>query len=212
MNGTGRKLLIFFRKQKGNVAKPFWIALDALLIQQKYGYSDEEMVFQIQENSYLQFFTGLPDFRDDKPFDSSTMVFFRKRLTIEKLISVNKTIIASHESKTEVSDSTDDDDSNGLSNKGTLMPDTNCAPSYINYPQDIGLLNDVRLNVEKTIDDLFQVYRFPKPRTYRKITHKQLDYVTRDIRYIKEMKATGISLSKKQVLDFDIIQHILEQQ
>lgn len=225
-----------FESNKGNVAKPFRTAFGALLIQQEYGYSDEEAVLQIQENPYLQFFIGLPGYQDEKPFDSSTMVYFRKRLTAEKLMAINETILAGHEGETEASDSTDDDDSdgNGSSNKGTLMLDATCAPSYIKYPQDIGLLNDARLPAEKIIDELCQDYGLPKPRTYRKVARKeylsiakrkkktkqvirkairkQLGYVARDVRYIKEMQATGISLSKKQALDFDIIQQILGQQ
>ena len=41
----------------GNVAKPLQLALGACLIRREYGYSDEEIVLQIQENPYLQYFT-----------------------------------------------------------------------------------------------------------------------------------------------------------
>ena len=47
-----------FPSNTGNVAKPLRLALGALLIQQEYGYSDEEIVLQIQENPYLQYFCG----------------------------------------------------------------------------------------------------------------------------------------------------------
>ena len=90
-----------FESNKGNVAKPFRTAFGALLIQQEYGYSDEETVLQIQENPYLQFFIGLPGYQDEKPFDSSTMVYFRKRLTAEKLMAINETILAGHEGEVE---------------------------------------------------------------------------------------------------------------
>ena len=39
-----------FPSKTGNVAKPLRLALGALFIQQEYGYSDEEIVLQIQEN------------------------------------------------------------------------------------------------------------------------------------------------------------------
>ena len=42
-----------FPSETGNVAKPLQLALGACLIQREYGYSDEEIVLQIQENPYL---------------------------------------------------------------------------------------------------------------------------------------------------------------
>ena len=70
-----------FPSKTGNVAKPLRLALGALLIQQEYCYSDEEIVLQIQEDPYLQYFCGYSGFDDTKPpFDSSSMVHFRKRI------------------------------------------------------------------------------------------------------------------------------------
>lgn len=62
----------------GNVAKPLRMALGALIIQTKFQYSDRELVEQITENPYLQYFTGLPGYQEEPPFDASTMVLFRK--------------------------------------------------------------------------------------------------------------------------------------
>ena len=42
----------------GNVAKPLQLALGTCLIQREFGCSDEEIVLQIQENPYLQYFCG----------------------------------------------------------------------------------------------------------------------------------------------------------
>ena len=47
-----------FTNRKGNVAKPLRLALGACIIQAEYGYSDEEIALQIQENLYLQYFCG----------------------------------------------------------------------------------------------------------------------------------------------------------
>jgi IS5 family transposase len=47
-----------FPCEKGNVAKPLRLALGACIIQTEYGYSDEEIGLQIQENPYLQYFYG----------------------------------------------------------------------------------------------------------------------------------------------------------
>ena len=60
----------------------------------EYGYSDEEIALQIQENPYLQYFCGYPGYDDEKlPFDPSLMVYFRKRLTPEVLGEINEMIV-----------------------------------------------------------------------------------------------------------------------
>ena len=93
-----------FTNRKGNVAKPLRLALGACIIQAEYGYSDEEVILQIQETAYLQFFCGYTEYNDEKPpFDSSSMVYFRKRLTPEVLGEINEMIIRNSESKETVS-------------------------------------------------------------------------------------------------------------
>lgn len=82
-----------FESGTGNPAKPLRLALGALLIQTEYGYSDDETALQIQEGPYLQYFCGLPEYRDELPFDGSTMVWFRKRLTAEILGEINELIL-----------------------------------------------------------------------------------------------------------------------
>lgn len=54
--------------------------------------SDEEIVLQIQENPYLQCICGYPGYGDEKlPFDTSLMVYFRKRVTV--LGEINEMIV-----------------------------------------------------------------------------------------------------------------------
>lgn len=86
-----------FRGIKGQVAKSARLALGALLIQIEYGYSDEETVEQIKENPYLQFFCGLPGYRYCRPFEASSMVRFRKRITPEHIADINERIIRNAE-------------------------------------------------------------------------------------------------------------------
>lgn len=64
-----------FENHKGRKAKPVRMALGALLIQQKCGYSDKETVEQIQENPYLQYFIGLKEYQEQPVFDPSLMVY-----------------------------------------------------------------------------------------------------------------------------------------
>ena len=45
---------------------------------------------QITENPYLQYFIGLPGYQEEPPFDASTLVLFRKRLTHEIIMEANE--------------------------------------------------------------------------------------------------------------------------
>ena len=66
-----------FPSGTGNVAKPLRMALGALIIQTKFQFSDRELVEQITENPYLQYFIGFPGYQEEAPFDASTLVLFR---------------------------------------------------------------------------------------------------------------------------------------
>jgi hypothetical protein len=82
----------FAQSGQGAPAKPFRLALGALIIKEKLGITDEETVEQICENPYLQFLIGMEGFRDETPFDPSMMVHFRKRITPEMLGEINERI------------------------------------------------------------------------------------------------------------------------
>ncbi len=45
---------------------------------------------QITENPYLKYFIGLPGYQETPPFDASTLVLFRKRITAEMLNEANE--------------------------------------------------------------------------------------------------------------------------
>lgn len=74
----------------GNEAKPFRMALGALLIKEKLGISDRDVVQQIRETPHLQYLIGMEGYRDEEPFDSSLMVHFRKRITVDMLNEINE--------------------------------------------------------------------------------------------------------------------------
>jgi len=203
-----------FANKKGNVAKALRMALGALIIQTEYGYSDEETVLQIQETGYLQFFCGYKEYDDSNPpFDASTMVYFRKRLTPEILGEINELIIqkASEpekkseaetipEEKKDTDEANDSDDDHHQpkppANNGTLIVDATCAPSNIAYPQDLSLLNEGREKLEQIIDELYDPQDGVKPRTYRKQAHRDYLKTARKRRKIaKEIwKAVGKQL------------------
>ncbi len=82
-----------FSEKMGPVAKPFRMALGALIIKEKLGNSDREIVEQIRENPYLQYFLGMPSYSNDVPFDASLMVYFRERIDQDMVNKVNKKMV-----------------------------------------------------------------------------------------------------------------------
>jgi hypothetical protein len=172
--------------------KPARMALGALIIKERLGTSDEETVEQIMENPYLQFFLGYKEYTDERPFDSSTMVYFRKRFTVEMLTEINEAIVAKatgmdekDEDKSDDEDissgdeitSNDGDSGNDSppANSGKLLIDATCTPADITYPTDLKLLNDAREKTEEIIDAMHRpmVGKHKKPRTYRQKARKQ---------------------------------------
>ena len=75
-----RSYTVRLNEDRGAPALSAGIALGSLIIKEKLGLSDEETVEQVRENPYLQYFLGYEAYHDKRPFDSSMMVHFRKRL------------------------------------------------------------------------------------------------------------------------------------
>lgn len=67
-----------FPSHTGMPAKPLRMALGSPLIQKQYHYPDEELVEQIRENPYYQYFIGLPGYEDKISFVPLLLVEFRK--------------------------------------------------------------------------------------------------------------------------------------
>ena len=57
-----------FPSKTGMPAKPLRMALGSLLIQKQLGFSDRELVEEITENPYFQYFIGLPGYQMEAPF------------------------------------------------------------------------------------------------------------------------------------------------
>jgi len=209
-----------FLSDTGNVAKPLRMALGALIIQTKFQFSDRELVEQITENPYLQYFIGLPGYQEDAPFDASTLVLFRKRISAEMLMEVNEYLLARKDDDNNTPPSSgksgDNDALKEDTNKGALTLDATCAPENIRYPQDISLLNEAREKLETIIYRFCKPYGLPLPRRYRrcarkdylafakskkhsakkirKALRKQLGYVARDIGYLEKFMSDGYAM------------------
>lgn len=205
------KYAALFPSKKGMPAKPLRTALGSLLIQKQFQYSDRELVEQIRENPYFQYFIGLPGYQDAIPFVPSLLVEFRKRLTAEVLEEINEMIIEYNTPDNPPPAGGDNDgggSDKGESNSGTLILDATCAPQNISYPQDVNLLNEAREHLEKMIDIICYEQNYYKPRMYREKARKdylnlakckkrtakkirraikaQLQYIRRDLGYIDD--------------------------
>jgi len=220
----------------GAPAKPFRMALGALIIKEKLGISDRETVEQIRENPYLQYFIGLSNYSNNIPFDPSLMVYFRERISQNLVHKINQRMV---KKKPEVS-TEEGAEKRGVENRGKLILDASCAPSDISYPTDLGLLNQARELTEKIIDNLYQPIQGSgekKPRTYRKKARKdylavarkrkpsqnqireaikkQLEYLRRNLGNIEKLIEKGSSLSKlskKQYKNLLVITELYRQQ
>ena len=201
-----KKYSRLFKGKNGRVAKPLRLALGSLIIQTKYQYSDRELVEQLTENPYYQYFIGLPGYQEEPPIDASTLVLFRKRLKMDIILEANEYMLDAVKEKRS-SDKKDDDHTNPPSgggcdgqdtkqehspeNKGTMMLDATCAPSNIRYPQDFSLLNEAREKLETIIIRFCKAYGLSKPRMYRRVARKNyLALAKAKKRSTKKIRAT----------------------
>jgi len=226
---------LFAQSGQGAPAKPFRMALGALLIKEKLNITDEETVSQIRENPYLQFLLGMESFRDEEPFEASMMVHFRKRITGEMLSDINERI---HQELVKKKQKDTPTEGEAEVTRGKLLVDATCTPADIRYPTDLSLLNEAREKTERIITLLHQplLGKEKKPRTYRQIARKdylavtkkrkpgkkairkgirkQLQYIQRNLNLIQELsqKTPVSNLSNKNYRDLLVIQELYRQQ
>ena len=209
----------------GQPAKPIRMAVGSLMLREKLQLSDEELVQQIRENHYLQYFLGFKSYQDEQPFDPSVLTKWRKRFTAEILQDINRMIVKHQkESKTKPPE---DGGKHGKStraemqagkeeakNEGKMIIDATCAPADIKYPTDLGLLNDAREKTEEMIDVLHAplVTLRKKPRTYREKARKAYLAIAKQKRPQKNAirKAIGKQLRyiKRNLQMIDVLEQL----
>lgn len=231
-----------FPSDTGTVAKPARVAFGSLVIKETLGLSDEETVEQIRENPYLQYFLGYRDYTNNKPFDPSLMVHFRKRFSLDKLNELNERICRQKKKDDDPPATTrqaDGESSNEVpKNTGKLIMDATCVPADIRYPTDLGLLNEARQKTEHIIDTLFEALRgkVAKPRTYRNVARgrylavakmrkarkkplrkaigQQLRYLHRNLKNIARLAEyySASPLILRQGIDLETVKELYRQQ
>ena len=175
------------------------IVLGSIIIKHLCDLPDREVIAQIQENVYMQYFVGLSSFTNEAVFDPSLFVEIRNRLGLEQINQISERIMRlsmiksfgsddkmgqihkntpsdNNQDTTNSSDNSElkDESTNKTQNKGKMIIDATACPQNIAYPTDLGLLNDAREKAEELIDVLYKKkLHGEKPRTYRKIARKQ---------------------------------------
>lgn len=227
------------------------IVLGALIIKHHEELSDEGTIESIKENLYMQYFLGLSSFKRDAVFAPSLFVEIRKRLGLDYWQEIND-IIIKHNTPENKNDTEENNGNNRHlhtdeisnvpniqePNNGTINIDATIVEQDIQYPTDLGILNESREKAEEIIDIICLKTNQEKPRTYRitarkkylnvakkkRRTHKeirkavrmQLNFVNRDLQYINTLLSGYSDLNslfnKHELKYLQVINEVYRQQ
>ena len=220
--------------KNGAVTTDARIVLGALIIKHHESLSDEGTIEAIKENIYMQCFIGLPSFKTESVFAPSLFVEIRKRLGLDYWREINE-IIIKHNSPNKKED---DEPTDLLGNKGTINIDATIVEQDIQYPTDLGILNESREKLEELIGVICAKTGQARPRLYRirarkqylnvakkkKRTHKiirkavgqQLNYVSRNLKKVEllltDYNSTDWIFTKHELKYLQVIQEVYRQQ
>ena len=132
----------FSKEDMGSPAKSSRLALGALILKERLGVTDRELVEQIAENPYLQYFLGLMAYQAEAPFHHSLLTTFRKRFSHDSLGKINDVIarLIADAQPTEdelTQDERVDEKGEGEPTppKGQLLVDAPVYPQILNIPR-----------------------------------------------------------------------------
>lgn len=200
----------------GRPAKDAQLILGLLLLKHMTKLSDREIIAEVMENPYMQAFCGFHTMATSATPDPSTLTRVRQRLgpkffqELEKktyAVLIERRIIKA---------------------KG-MLADATVFPEEIKFPTDVGLLNDVRRRLVRTIRKLGgkmrtrrrkaeQDYlRFAKTkRKTKKIIHRakkaMLQYVRRNVVQLGGLLSNVRHVEKKIPERFAVAKEIFRQQ
>lgn len=184
----------------GRPAKDGQLVIGLLLLKHMTGLSDRELVAEVLENPYMQAFCGFRSMATEEVLDASTLAKIRGKLGLsffrymeEKTyeVLIERRIIRA---------------------RGMLM-DATVFPEAVKYPTDVGLLNDVREWLVKSIRKLGNALGVKRVRTYKRKARQEylkfakkkaktkktiarakkamLQYVRRNLRQMRELVETA---------------------
>jgi IS5 family transposase len=169
----------------GRPAKDAQLVIGLLLLKHMTGLSDEAVVEEVLENPYMQAFCGFREFATEDILDSSTLTKMRERLGLEFFKALErktyKVLI----------------DRKIIRAKGMIV-DATVFPEEIKYPNDVGLLNNVREWLVKQIKRIGKALGKNGIRTYRRTARKE--YLNFSKKKTKTKRA--IAKAKKAMLQY----------
>jgi IS5 family transposase len=208
----------------GRPAKDAQLVIGLLLLKHMTGLSDEGIVQDVLENPYMQAFCGFEKFVTKEILDPSTLTKQRERLGLaffKQLEAKTYKLLI---------------DRRIIKGKGMLV-DATVFPEKIKYPNDVGLLNDVRVwlvrHIKRIGKSIGKEYRtrprearkeylnFSKKKTKTKKTirkgkKKMLQYVRRNLKQLKDaieqVKVTGRQVKRDIIERLQVAEKIYHQQ
>ena len=125
-------------KDTGRPSKSIRLMLGLLIIKHKYGIADEELIERLKGDIYFQYFCGFDSFIDgDSIPDSSSLTYFRKRLTPKILQKIENAIAIKLIKKLP------------KKRRHSIMVDSTCMPANVTFPTDTKILSKT---YEKLVD------------------------------------------------------------
>ena len=168
----------------GRPATDAQLVIGLLLLKHMTGLSDVGVVQDVLENPYMQAFCGFEKFVTEEILDPSTLTKMRERLGLEFFKELeNKTYKMLIDRKI-------------IRAKGMLV-DATVFPEKIKYPNDVGLLNDVKEWLDRQIKKLGKIVG-KKYRTYPRRSRKEYLNFTKKKTKTKKV----INKAKKQMLQY----------
>lgn len=208
----------------GRPAKDSRLIIGLMLLKHLTGLSDEDVVMSVRENPYQQVFCGLDVFKTGTFIESSTLTKQRKRLGVKFFAELEaKTYQALIDKK--------------IIRGKAMFVDATVFPENIKYPNDVGLLNDVREWLVKTVKSVggtlgktvrtyarkarqvfldFSKKKVKKKKTIEKAKKKMIQYVRRNLsqlgKLIAEAHKRGVGITASLMKRLEVAKTIFEQQ
>jgi len=175
----------------GRPGKDARLVIGLLLLKHMTDTSDREIVADVLENPYMQAFCGLEQFATGEILEPSTLTRMREKLGPEFFRTLEKKTYAVLVER------------RIIKGKGMLV-DATVFPEEIKYPNDVGLLNDVREWIVRTIKRLggkkrtgsrkarkeylsFAKKKIKAKKVIRQAKKRMMQHVRRNLRQIREV-------------------------
>lgn len=187
--------------KKGAGNKPARMIIGAIIIQRKLALSDIETIQMIQENPYMQYMLGLPEFTDKPIFDPSLFVTIRKRIGEDVFNDMSVSLLERQIQLQEKSDTRHDfgsefTDSNSRLHKGVLKIDATCCNAEVRYPVDVDIIHDGCRIISKYIAILCSQLKIKQPEcNYKSARKEYLNLIKK-----KRKKASEVKIAKRMLL------------